>query len=397
MNPHYRTLNSKKVVLLTTALGGLVLGLAASPPAHGAPSASAAMAGDGAANYQFTTPAGVVKVTLPDDIRAGDTISGTIVSEPSGDDAAERQRNADTLEGYVLEVDKKSVTRKGRIFAFAVAGVAALTPFILKDKRGRTISQASIPVGPNSGSGIPSVPVIPPLAQAGQPLLVTGPFDGNAENTKVSIGGKDAAVLAESPRGLVVRSPFDSLGPANMSAGEQGNIAQGTIRNVRVILSASKTRLVNGETASLGVEVLGLGQQSTPTPVRLTATGPVQMQGGNVQTIMAAPGTDGIFHNTRILQASAAGAYSVSATVLGRSSIKDDPIEAGAIDMNGIGNLKQLQIMIADLSEDDKISRLRATEKALKKRISDATDDGTKEWLNDKLEIIEDALEAIGA
>src|SRR5947207_6115089 len=37
----------------------------------------------------FTTPQGVIKVNLPDDMAAGDTISGTVTEEPNGKNDAE--------------------------------------------------------------------------------------------------------------------------------------------------------------------------------------------------------------------------------------------------------------------------------------------------------------------
>jgi surface antigen len=52
----------------------------------------------------FGTAYGTVKVTLPDDIAPGDTISGTVIAEPSGKTDAERRSNAGELSGYVVEI-----------------------------------------------------------------------------------------------------------------------------------------------------------------------------------------------------------------------------------------------------------------------------------------------------
>ncbi|MCA1850030.1 MAG: hypothetical protein LC672_02975, partial [Acidobacteria bacterium] len=48
---------------------------------------------------------GDVKVYLPDDMAAGDTISGTVVAEPKGTTEEERAKNMGVLKGFVLEVD----------------------------------------------------------------------------------------------------------------------------------------------------------------------------------------------------------------------------------------------------------------------------------------------------
>ena len=46
----------------------------------------------------LATPRGDIKVSLPDDLNAGDTISGTVVAEPKGKDEKERKSNLDRLE-----------------------------------------------------------------------------------------------------------------------------------------------------------------------------------------------------------------------------------------------------------------------------------------------------------
>lgn len=57
----------------------------------------------GTSTTTFETPKGKIKVYLPDDMTAGDMISGTVVSEPSGKNEKEKERNADELQGYVVE------------------------------------------------------------------------------------------------------------------------------------------------------------------------------------------------------------------------------------------------------------------------------------------------------
>ena len=41
----------------------------------------------------FTTPQGVIKVNLPDAMVAGDTVSGSIYTEPTGKNETERRQN----------------------------------------------------------------------------------------------------------------------------------------------------------------------------------------------------------------------------------------------------------------------------------------------------------------
>src|SRR5262249_5792964 len=50
----------------------------------------------------FDTPQGKIKVNLPDDMAAGDTISGTVDIEPAGKNDAERAQNQTELNGEVV-------------------------------------------------------------------------------------------------------------------------------------------------------------------------------------------------------------------------------------------------------------------------------------------------------
>src|SRR5271167_4191649 len=64
----------------------------------------------------FKTPEGLIKVFLPDDISAGDTVSAAIRAYPSGGTPVTKNKNLSTLNGYIVEtsffrvtVGKKSV------------------------------------------------------------------------------------------------------------------------------------------------------------------------------------------------------------------------------------------------------------------------------------------------
>src|SRR5215470_20128516 len=52
---------------------------------------------NGLCTASFTTPQGIIRVNLPDDMAAGDTISGTVTTEPTGQNDAERAQNLTEL------------------------------------------------------------------------------------------------------------------------------------------------------------------------------------------------------------------------------------------------------------------------------------------------------------
>src|SRR5687768_13884466 len=56
------------------------------------------------------TQHGNIKVYLPDDMRAGDTISGTLVTEPKGKTPEETAKNKSELENYKLRLGSETVS-----------------------------------------------------------------------------------------------------------------------------------------------------------------------------------------------------------------------------------------------------------------------------------------------
>ena len=58
----------------------------------------------------YKTPQGSIKVYLPDDIRPGDMISGTVVAEPSGKNEKEWKKNLVELMKFSLSVDGNKIT-----------------------------------------------------------------------------------------------------------------------------------------------------------------------------------------------------------------------------------------------------------------------------------------------
>jgi hypothetical protein len=74
------------------------------PSTASAPVTSSLTTGDGLRIVTFDTLQGRVIVNLPDDMRAGDTISGTVVAEPKGQTPEERAKNMSILSGCVIEV-----------------------------------------------------------------------------------------------------------------------------------------------------------------------------------------------------------------------------------------------------------------------------------------------------
>ena len=75
------------------------------PTPTNAPTAKADVKSDGGlTTATFDTNFGKIRVHLPDDMRAGDTISGTLVAEPNGQTKEERARNRSALSQYEVMI-----------------------------------------------------------------------------------------------------------------------------------------------------------------------------------------------------------------------------------------------------------------------------------------------------
>jgi hypothetical protein len=307
----------------------------------------------------FAVDPGKIIVSLPDDLRAGDTISGTVVEEPKGTTAAEKEKNKSVLEGMVIDLEgtKVRASKPSLIWTPPIPSSTSQPPYSLKivpvysngsaagesvrvpitGRPLRHVGERGVlttgnPYSPEpAGSKPPSGEVIkidpkmiepvsiPPLGQTGRPIVITGPFDGSFDNTKLTIGGQPMKPLAESPRKLVVESPTNVTGPVGISVNEGGKETKGTFRNLRVDLTAPKTSLLKGESTELHVEVQGLQGIKEPIPLHLTNGGAVTMQGGNTQTMSIKPAevqSNGIYTTTRTITGVQAGVWNATATVV---------------------------------------------------------------------------------
>jgi hypothetical protein len=319
----------------------------------------------------FTVRPGTIKVNLPDDIRAGDTISGTVIAEPNGTTKEERGANQTELNKFGIRLfsrpeDKPEEVNLGdvsTVFKFALinnresgnvinVGLVVGTP-------GNIVSRVSVPVLPMTPSGAIITPdpkitapmhpsgavitpdpkitptfIIPPLGQTGRPIVFTGPFDGNSSNTKldfqptvaeatspVPFHGEwvDFGVIAESPRKAVVTAPSNTTGPMEIRVMENGVQTSGNYRNVGVNLTAPKTSLLKGESTELHVEVNGLQGLTQPVPLKLESHGVITMVGGNYQQFVIQPsqvGADGRYTMTRGITGVQTGGWTAIATVV---------------------------------------------------------------------------------
>jgi hypothetical protein len=276
----------------------------------------------------FDTPHGNIRVYTPDDATAGDTLSGSVYAYPSGKTQKEMARNEDELNGYVVEVQSTKTHVGKKLLEWTVPAAAGGTAayLILRDSGGKDVAQSTVPVQPAkpvTDTPVPSEKTgikLPTVSQAGRPLNIPGPFDGDSKTTEVTVGGEKTDVLAESPRKTTVQAPSDSVGMQPIHVKKGNAEADGMVRNLGIKLSAPKTKLDKGETTSLTVTVRGLEDLKTDIPVDLVnhSDSVVALEGGDKQTFTVHP-TDvqpgGVFTVTRTMTGREPGTFNLLAIV----------------------------------------------------------------------------------
>jgi hypothetical protein len=305
--------------LAITTIGAVVLAIAALSLGQ-KPGVATTETPTGIVTTTLQTPQGKIKVTLPDDMAAGDTISGTVIAEPSGKTDKEKQQNAGELNGYVVELENQKSPVSGGVMKRILLAPGITAPsLILLDAKGKQVATAIIPVAPAPTTG-PSNFVVRGVGQTGRPVQVHGPFDGDSANTSAKVGGADAKVLAESPRKMVCESPREVVGPTKIEITEGCAKATGSFRNLKIDLTAPKTSLMKGESTELHVEVSGLEGMTRPIPIQIQnqSPGTVNIAGGNSQTIPIQPGqvqTGGTFPWSTGLTGTGNGGFTITGSL----------------------------------------------------------------------------------
>jgi tetratricopeptide (TPR) repeat protein len=271
---------------------------------------------DGLYSTTLTTPQGVIKVNLPDAMVAGDTVSGSIYTEPTGKNETERRQNLEELNSYVIDLVGQQTAVGDRTFTRNIN--RTITIVLLH--RGQSVATATIPVLVTAPPR-PTQFTVPTGGQQGRLIQIDCPCNGVfSSQDYVRLGGTQLPLIAESPRSLVVHNTSEVSGPTNMDLGENGMAMQCPFRNIQVNLSAPKLNLIRGETTTLHVMVLGLGGMSGDQSLDLQNNSPgvIKMSGGEQQHLTI-HGTevrpDGSYAIDRTLTGITAGGFGVTATL----------------------------------------------------------------------------------
>lgn len=268
---------------------------------------------------------GVVHIQLPDDLAAGDRVSGSVRLEPSGQSESERTANTAILRGTVIDVGRQRISAENPHFSLQVPAAAwENIPVVIEVQRRKITTRVPIrhPGAVSMATAATPGFSLPRIVTAGSPTQITGSFDGDAANTQLSLGDQPLEVLAESPRQTIFQVPSElPMGENPLTVSDGPLLRQGTVRVVQVQLSAPKLDLLRGETTPLTVVVAGLQGLKHPVPFQLTTTGTVATEGGNLQRWDILPddpnlADNGEFRLNRTVTGTAAGGFNIAAEVV---------------------------------------------------------------------------------
>ncbi|MFZ1258849.1 MAG: hypothetical protein WAQ93_00150, partial [Chitinophagaceae bacterium] len=255
----------------------------------------------------FNLPQGNIKVYLPDDIRPGEQISGTVIAEPNGTNARQIEKNQAELVKYRVSIDgsKYSVDDRQGWSWIVKKDIQETIPLELLNFSGVKVAELKYGlIRPVIGTDpLEYGCVIPSHALTAAPLRITGSFDGDMTNTKCSLNGKPIEILAESPRQCLLQYPQNANGLQTMQVNDNGEEkCTRQISGVDMQVTTGDLNLRKGQNTYIDVKLSGL--QNLPDKAVLTITNitpnVVTMTNGNLQVIPVWPPSD-----------SAGGTYSV--------------------------------------------------------------------------------------
>ncbi len=267
----------------------------------------------------FDTPQGKIRVNLPDDMAAGDIISGTLITMPAGRNDKARAKNLKLLKSYVLEIDGQK-TMAGEDWGKWKIPHKKELHMTLKNKKDQVLGKTRLPVLPEQPTPESGEFKLPRMGQAGISLPVKGKFNGDFSNTDCRIGDKKVKIWAESPRQAVVASPMDQFGPLEIHLKEGDYETAGEYRNIGIALTAPKLKLKSGETTTLTVTARGLEGVDEEIPLSLEnkTVDVVKMEGGQAAVVLIRPedvSTDGIYTHRCTIVGIMPGNFNISALI----------------------------------------------------------------------------------
>ncbi len=287
--------------------------------------------------YQAKTVHGNVVVQLPDDMRPGEIISGSVISEPAPSKDPEKvKRNQAALDALQLAFAGVNFLAGEQYFQAKLP----TTPQAMLTLAGEKGIPGSTPVEvlAEGRQGTFASPLFPEYLRTGEFQRILGNFDGSRDNTTVMLGDTELPILAESPGGMVTMIPGEIVGKQTLTLTENGETFEKVLHVIRLDMAVDAPTLRKGQSTSLHVSVSGLEDMGQPVTVEIENLSPanVSLTEGNYQELVISPAEvspDGTYHHTLPILATASGGFTVSG-ILSEPHLME-PVEPVAIDREG--------------------------------------------------------------
>lgn len=213
-----------------------------------------------------------VGVVLPQDVITGETVSGSIVVDPSdyasipGLHVVKGQipgvtgsTPANLLSYYSLRIGVSATTVPAdKPFSFIVADGLLITIFRTGGKASEGWS-TTVPLQSGGGLLVPKTFSMPPLNLAGALQRIHGPFSGDDNRTVIRVNNLPARLLVESPRGAYCFIPISvPPGPADWVINDHERNVHLRSWVLALQMSADKLKLMKGESTAFHVVIKGV-------------------------------------------------------------------------------------------------------------------------------------------
>lgn len=237
----------------------------------------------------FATTHGVIRVNFPNDIHAGDTISGIIQIQSKGTSKSSKRRYEKKLNQYIVNVgDYEAYVRIGT-YRLKVPKDASNLSIGLSNYKGKLLGSENIKVMAAAQSKVPTEYKSSKCVEANQPIKIKGEFTGDYRLTKVEANGRPGLILAESPRSIVFLSPDNIIGEMKVDVKEGKKKYTAKLFALSVSTSMVTRSIARGKSHSLLVRLSGMNTEGPSVMVKLRNLTPsiVNLEGGDVQSVGA--------------------------------------------------------------------------------------------------------------
>lgn len=287
--------------------------------------------------YQAKTVHGKVIVQLPDDMRPGETISGSVISDPAPSKDPEKvKRNRAALDALQLAFAGMNFLGGDQYFQAKLPSTPQAMLILAGEKE--ITGSTPVEVLAEGRQGTFASPLFPEYLRAGEFQRIPGNFDGSRANTAVMLGDTELPILAESPGGVVTMIPGEIAGIQTLTLTENGETFEKELHVIRLDMAADAATLRKGQSTTLHVSVSGMEGIAQPVTVEIENLSPahVSLTGGNYQELVISPedvSPDGTYHHTLPILATSSGGFTVSG-ILSEPHLME-PVEPVDFDREG--------------------------------------------------------------